>query len=79
MRDSGLETISDAGEPSTARTNVESSPAAAPRQQPEVDRIRPDSTDASGNRSAPAALRSRWRRPLLILGPVALAVGALGL
>ena len=69
MRDSGLDTISDAAEPSIARRT--------PSHSPQTDRENPDSTDAPGNRSASAAPRSRWRRPLLILGPVALVVGAL--
>src|ERR1700681_448728 len=69
MRDSGLDTISDAAEPSIARRT--------PSHSPQIDRENPDSTDAPGNRSASAAPRSRWRRPVLILGPVALVVGAL--
>jgi membrane fusion protein (multidrug efflux system) len=69
MRDNALEKISDAAEPSVARTT--------PSYSPQVNRENPGSTDASGNRSAPAALPNRWRRPLLILGPVALIVGAL--
>src|SRR5258708_37268919 len=70
MTDSGLETISEAAEPSTART--------APSHPAQVDPENPGSTDAPSNRSAQAAPRSRWRRPLLILGPVALVIGALG-
>src|ERR1700682_4018306 len=69
MRDSGLDTISDAAEPSIARRT--------PSHSPQTDRENPDSTDSPGNRSESAAPRSRWRRPLLILGPVALVVGAL--
>ena len=69
MRDNALEKISDAAEPSVARTT--------PSHSPQVNRENPGSTDASGNRSAPASPPSRWRRPLLILGPVALIVGAL--
>ena len=69
MRDNALEKISDAAEPSVARTT--------PSYSPQVNRENPGSTDASGNRSAPAAPPNRWRRPLLILGPVALIVGAL--
>ena len=69
MRDSALEKISDAAEPSVARTT--------PSYSPQVNRENPGSTDASDKRSAPAALPNRWRRPLLILGPVALIVGAL--
>jgi membrane fusion protein, multidrug efflux system len=76
MREIGLETISDAGEPGIARTKVDSPPAAYPRPSPGV-RANSESTDASGNRSAKEAPRSRWRRPLLILGPVVLLVGAL--
>jgi membrane fusion protein, multidrug efflux system len=71
MRNSGLDTISDAAEPSVARTT--------PSRPPQVNRENPDSTDAPSNRSALAAPQSRWRRPLLILGPVALVIGALGL
>ncbi|HEY4860567.1 MAG TPA: biotin/lipoyl-binding protein, partial [Xanthobacteraceae bacterium] len=69
MRDNALEKISDAAEPSVARTT--------PSYSPQVNRENPGSIDASGNRSAPAAPPNRWRRPLLILGPVALIVGAL--
>jgi membrane fusion protein, multidrug efflux system len=69
MRDNALEKISDAAEPSVARTT--------PSYLPRVNRENPGSTDASGNRSAPAPPPNRWRRPLLILGPVALIVGAL--
>src|SRR6195256_5899350 len=70
MMDSGLETISRAAEPSTAR--------AMPNHSPQVDPEKSDSTEP-GNRGAQAAPQSRWRRPLLMLGPVALVVGALGL
>src|ERR1700733_5975963 len=69
MRDNALEKISDAAEPSVARTT--------PSHSPQVNRENPGSTDASGNRSTPPAPPNRWRRPLLILGPVALVVGAL--
>ena len=69
MRDSALEKISDAAGPSVARTT--------PSYSPQVNRENPGFADASGNRSAPAAPPNRWRRPLLILGPVALIVGAL--
>src|ERR1700716_4056520 len=71
MRNSGLETVSDAADPSTARRT--------PSHSPQVDRENPDPTDVPSNRSASAAPQSRWRRPLLILGPVVLIVGALGL
>src|ERR1700719_365906 len=69
MRNRGLDTISNAAEPSVARTT--------PSYSPQVDRENPGSTAASGNRNAAAAPPKRWRRPLLILGPVALVVGAL--
>jgi membrane fusion protein (multidrug efflux system) len=69
MMDSGLDTISKAAEPSIARTS--------PSHSPQVDPENPASTDTTGNRRVQAAPRSRWRRPLLILGPVALVVGAL--
>src|SRR6202051_2428674 len=68
MRNRGLDTISDTAEPSVARTT--------PGYSPQVNRETPGSTVASGNRSAPAVPPNRWRRPLLILGPVALIVGA---
>jgi membrane fusion protein (multidrug efflux system) len=69
MRDSAREKISDAAEPSVARTTPSYSPQVGPENL--------GSTNASDKRSAPAALPNRWRRPLLILGPVALIVGAL--
>src|ERR1700693_6106510 len=69
MRDSGLDTISDAAEPSIARRT--------PSHSPQADGESPDSTEPPGSRSASAAPRSCWRRPLLFLGPVALVVGAL--
>src|ERR1700758_2654470 len=69
MRDNAHENISDAAEPSVARTT--------PSYSPQVNGKNPGSTDASCNRSAPAAPPNRWRRPLLILGPVVLIVGAL--
>jgi membrane fusion protein (multidrug efflux system) len=72
MTNSGLKTISDAGEArSIARTT--------PRHSPQLDREKPDTTNASSDRSAPASLPGRWRRPLLIMGPVVLVVGALAL
>src|ERR1700704_4866340 len=71
MMESGLETISRAAEPSTAR--------AMPNHSPQVDPENSDSTDRPGDRGAQAAPQSRWRRPLLMLGLVALVVGALGL
>ena len=77
MRDNGLETISNAGAPSIARTNAETSPAPVPGRAPATDRIGSESTAASENRNAGGAPQSRWRRPLLILGPIALVVGAL--
>src|ERR1700736_2394436 len=70
MRNSGLEQVSDAAEPSIARRT--------PSHSPQVERGNTASSEAPGNRSAPATPPSRWRRPLLILGPVALVVGALG-
>jgi membrane fusion protein (multidrug efflux system) len=71
MTDSGLKAKSDAGDPSFARTTS--------RQSPQLDRQAPRVTDALGEQEAPGALPSRWRRPLLIAGPVALIAGALGL
>src|ERR1700730_14039662 len=69
MRDNALEKISDAAEPRVARTT--------PSHSPQVNRENPGSTETSAKRTAPAVPPNRWRRPLLILGPVALIVGAL--
>jgi membrane fusion protein, multidrug efflux system len=69
MRNSGLDTISDAADTSTARRS--------PSQSPQVERTNPASTDTPGDRSAKPSPQKSWRRPLLILGPVALVVGAL--
>src|SRR3984893_17641930 len=73
MRNSSLDTISDAADPSIARRS--------PSQSPQVDRTNPASTDAPGDQKAPPngkpAQQKSWRRPLLILGPVVLVVGAL--
>jgi membrane fusion protein, multidrug efflux system len=71
MTDSGLKTRSDAGEPSFTRTTS--------RHSPQLDRENPRAADPPDEQKAPGALHSRWRRPLLIAGPVALIVGALGL
>src|SRR6202046_1926732 len=70
MRKSGLEQVSDAAERSIARRT--------PSHSPQVERENTASSEAPGNRDAPAPPPSRWRLPLLILGPVALVVGALG-
>src|SRR6202163_3652461 len=69
MRNRGLDTISDAADPGIARRS--------PSQSPQVERTNPASTDMPGDRSAKPAPQKSWRRPLLILGPVALIVGAL--
>jgi membrane fusion protein (multidrug efflux system) len=71
MTDSGFKTRSDAGEPSFTRTTS--------RHSPQFDRENPRAADAPDEQKAPGALQSRWRRPLLMMGPVALIVGALGL
>ena len=71
MANGSLDMISQAGEPGTAR--------AASRRSPQENRKTSASTQAPGEQSAPAASPSRWRRPLLIMGPVALVIGALGL
>src|SRR5258708_2070048 len=71
MRNSGLEPVSDAAEPSIARRT--------PSRSPQVERDSPDQSEAPSSRSAAATPPNRWRRPLLILGPLALVVGALGL
>jgi membrane fusion protein (multidrug efflux system) len=71
MRNSGLEPVSDAAEPSIARRTS--------GRSPQVERESPDQSEAPSSRSAPAPPPNRWRRPLLILGPLALVVGALGL
>jgi membrane fusion protein (multidrug efflux system) len=69
MRNRGLDRISDAADPSVARSS--------PSQSPQIERTNPASTDVPGDRSAKPAPQKSWRRPLLILGPVALVVGAL--
>src|SRR6202140_4114289 len=69
MRNRGLDTISDAADPGIARRS--------PSQSPQIERTNPASTDVPGDRSAKPAPQKSWRRPLLILGPVALVVGAL--
>lgn len=71
MPDSGFETFAKVGEPNTAR--------ALPRRSPHLDRDLQDSTGTPGEEGPPSPWRSRWRRPLLTLGPVALVVGALAL
>ena len=71
MADGSLDMISQAREPGTARV--------ASRRSPQENRETSTSTQAPGEQSAPAASPSRWRRPLLIMGPVALVIGALGL
>jgi membrane fusion protein, multidrug efflux system len=76
MRDNGLETVADAGEPSIGRNHGESPQAPAPKQRPEVDKAAPEPRNVSDERAATAGPPS-WRRPLLILGPVVLIVGAL--
>src|SRR6202046_3395386 len=69
MRNRGLDTISDAADPGIARRS--------PSQSPQIERTNPASTEMPVDRSAKPAPQKSWRRPLLILGPVALVVGAL--
>jgi membrane fusion protein, multidrug efflux system len=71
MRNSGLEPVSDAAEPGISRRT--------PSRSPQVERESRDQSDTPSSQSAPATPPNRWRRPLLILGPLALVVGALGL
>jgi membrane fusion protein, multidrug efflux system len=71
MRNSGLEPVSDAAEPGIARRT--------PSRSPQVERESRDQSDTPSSQSAPATPPNRWRRPLLILGPLVLVVGALGL
>jgi len=70
MRNRGLDTIPDAADPGIARS---------PSQSPQIEWTNPATTDVPGDRSAKPAPEKSWRRPLLILGPVALVVGALAL
>jgi membrane fusion protein (multidrug efflux system) len=72
MPDSGFEGFTKVGEPNTAR-------ALPRRSSPYLDRELHGSTEKPDAEGAPAPLRSRWRRPLLALGPVALVAGALAL
>jgi membrane fusion protein, multidrug efflux system len=69
MRNRGLDTISDAADPGIARRS--------PSQSPPIERTNSASTDMPGDRGAKPAPQKSWRRPLLILGPVALVAGAL--
>jgi membrane fusion protein, multidrug efflux system len=69
MGNSGLDTISDAADSSIARRS--------PSQSPQVERTNPASTDTPSDRSAKPVPQKSWRRPLMILGPVAVVVGAL--
>jgi membrane fusion protein (multidrug efflux system) len=69
MRNRSLDTVSDAADPSIARRS--------PSQSPQLERTNSASTDMPGDRGAKPAPQKNWRRPLLILGPVALVVGAL--
>jgi membrane fusion protein (multidrug efflux system) len=71
MANGSLDMISQAGEPGTARV--------ASRRSHQENRETSGSTQAPGEQSARAASPGRWRRPLLIMGPVALVIGALGL
>src|ERR1700727_268037 len=69
MGNRGLDTIPDAADSGIARRS--------PSQSPQIERTNPVSTDVPGDRSAKPAPQKSWRRPLLILGPAALVVGAL--
>jgi membrane fusion protein (multidrug efflux system) len=71
MRNSGLEPVSDAAGPGISRRT--------PSRSPQVERESRDQSDTPSSQSAPATPPNRWRRPLLILGPLVLVVGALGL
>jgi membrane fusion protein (multidrug efflux system) len=79
MRNNSLEAITGADEPGIAGTTAESSPPVAPRHPTETGRATSKPADVSEERSGPGAPQSRWRRPLLILGPLALLLGGLGL
>src|ERR1700676_5180634 len=70
MRNSGLEPVSDAAEPSIARRTS--------GRSPQVERESPDQSEAPNNRSAPSPPPNRWQPPLMFLGPHPLVVGALG-
>lgn len=71
MPDSGFEKFAKVGEPNTAR--------ALSRRSLHLDPDLQDSTGTPGEEGPPSPWRSRWRRPLLTIGPVALVVGALAL
>jgi membrane fusion protein (multidrug efflux system) len=79
MRNNSLEAITGADEPDIARTNAETSPPVAPRRPSETGRATSKPADVSEERSRAGAPQRRWRRPLLILGPLALVLGGLGL
>jgi membrane fusion protein (multidrug efflux system) len=79
MRNNSLEAIAGADKPGIARTNAESSPPVKPSHPAETGRATPKPADVSEERSRIGAPQSRWRRPLLILGPLVLVLGGLGL
>jgi membrane fusion protein (multidrug efflux system) len=79
MRNNSLEAIAGADKPGVARTNAESSPPVGPSHPAETGRATSKPADVSEERSRTDVPQSRWRRPLLILGPLALVLGGLGL
>jgi membrane fusion protein (multidrug efflux system) len=79
MRNNSVEAIAGADKPGVARTNAESSPPVGPSHPAETGRATSKPADVSEERSRTDVPQSRWRRPLLILGPLALVLGGLGL
>jgi len=79
MRRNNLGAIAAADDPSIARTNAESSMPVAPSRLAETGRATSKPGDVSEVRSRTDAPQSRWRRPLLALGPLVVVVGGLGL
>jgi membrane fusion protein (multidrug efflux system) len=70
--------MTGADEPAIVRTSAESSPPVAPRRPAETGRATSKPADVSEEPSRTRAPQSRWRRLLLILGPLVLVLGGLG-
>jgi membrane fusion protein, multidrug efflux system len=76
MKHNNLDAITAADDPSIVRTNAES---LAPRRSTETCPATSKPAGVSEERSRKAAPQSRWRLPLLALGPLVVVVGGLGI
>jgi membrane fusion protein (multidrug efflux system) len=79
MRNNSLGAITGRDEPGIARIKAESSPPVAPGRPAETGPATSKPADAPDERSRTNVPQKRWRRPLLLLGPLALVLGGLGL